>query len=59
LALAEHPLQSLAGWAMERYPGVEVTRAIERFLSSHLERFEGLKAQRVGEALTRYAGEAT
>jgi DNA repair protein RecO (recombination protein O) len=59
LALAEHPLRSLAGWVMERYPGVEVTRAIDRFLSSHLERFEGLKAQRVGEALVRYAGEAT
>jgi DNA repair protein RecO (recombination protein O) len=55
LALAEHPLSSLAGWAMERYPGVEVTHAIERFLSSHLERFEGLKAQRVGEAMVRYA----
>ena len=55
LALAEHPLQSLAGWAMEHYPGVEVARAIERFLSSHLERFEGLRAQRVGEAMIRYA----
>jgi len=55
LALAEHPLESLGGWAMERYPGIEVARAIERFLSSHLERFEGLRAQRVGEALARYA----
>jgi DNA repair protein RecO (recombination protein O) len=55
LALAEHPLESLAGWAMERYPGAEVARAIERFLTSHLERFEGLRAQRVGEALVRYA----
>lgn len=55
VALAEHPLESLAGWAMERYPEIEVTRAIERFLSSHLERFEGLKAQRVGEAMARYA----
>ena len=55
VALAEHPLESLAGWAMEHYPGVEVTRAIERFLSSHLERFEGLRAQRVGEAMVRYA----
>jgi len=59
LALAEHPLESLAGWAMERYPGAEVTRAIERFLSSHLERFEGLRAQRVGEAMVRYAAEGS
>jgi DNA repair protein RecO (recombination protein O) len=55
VALAEHPLESLAGWAMERYPGIEITRAIERFLSAHLERFEGLRAQRVGEAMARYA----
>ena len=55
VALAEHPLASLAGWAMDRYPAPEITRAIERFLSSHLERFEGLRAQRVGEALVRYA----
>jgi DNA repair protein RecO (recombination protein O) len=58
VALAEHPIESLAGWAMERYPGVEIARAIERFLTSHLERFEGLRAQRVGEAMARYAGEA-
>lgn len=58
VALAEHPIESLAGWAMERYPGAEVSRAIERFLTSHLERFEGLRAQRVGEALTRYAAGA-
>ena len=55
VALAEHPLESLAGWAMEHYPGIEITRAIERFLSAHLERFEGLRAQRVGEAMARYA----
>lgn len=59
LALSEHPLKSLAGWAMERYPSVEITRAIERFLSSHLERFEGLRAQRVGEAMARYAAGTT
>ena len=58
VALAEHPLDSLGRWAMERYPAPEITRAIERFLSSHLERFEGLRAQRVGEALARYAAEA-
>lgn len=55
VALAEHPLASLGSWAMERYPGPEVTKAIERFLTAHLERFEGLRAQRVGEAMTRYA----
>ena len=55
VALAEHPMESLAGWAMDRYPGAEVSRAIERFLTSHLERFEGLRAQRVGEAMVRYA----
>ena len=48
-------MESLAGWAMDRYPGAEVSRAIERFLTSHLERFEGLRAQRVGEAMVRYA----
>jgi DNA repair protein RecO (recombination protein O) len=56
LALAGHPLSSLAGWAMGRYPGAEVSRALERFLTAHLERFDGLRAQRVGEALARYAG---
>lgn len=58
VALAEHPMESLAGWAMERYPGAEISRAIERFLTSHLERFEGLRAQRVGEAMARYAAGA-
>lgn len=56
VALAEHPLASLGSWAMERYPGPEITKAIERFLTAHLERFEGLRAQRVGEAMARYAG---
>ena len=40
---------------MERYPGPEVSRAIERFLSAHLERFDGLRSTRVGERLARYA----
>ncbi|MGE5174807.1 MAG: DNA repair protein RecO [Hyphomicrobiales bacterium] len=57
-ALAEHPVASVAGWAIERYPGPEVSKAIERFLTAHLERFEGLRAQRVGEAMARYAGGA-
>jgi len=34
----------------------EVARAIERFLVAHLERFDGLRALRVGEQLARYAG---
>jgi len=55
VALSEHPLASLAKWAMERYPGAEVSRAIERFLTAHLERFDGLRSQRVGEAIARYA----
>ncbi|HKQ18765.1 MAG TPA: DNA repair protein RecO [Candidatus Eisenbacteria bacterium] len=56
VALSEHPLGSLAAWAMERYPGAEISRAIERFLTAHLERFDGLRSQRVGEAIARYAG---
>ena len=56
VALAERPVAGIAAWVMERYPGPEVARAIERFLSAHLERFEGLRAQRVGEEMTRYAG---
>ena len=51
-------LGSLAGWAMERYPGAEISRTIERFLTAHLERFEGLRSQRVGEAIARYGGGA-
>lgn len=58
VALSEQPIDALAGWAMERYPGPEVAKAIERFLAAHLERFEGLRAQRVGEAMARYAGGA-
>lgn len=56
VALAERPVADVAAWVMERYPGPEVARAIERFLTAHLERFEGLRAQRVGEAMARYAG---
>jgi DNA repair protein RecO (recombination protein O) len=56
VALAERPVLSVAGWTIERYPGLEVARALERFLAAHLERFEGLRAQRVGEQLARYAG---
>lgn len=56
VALAERPVAEVAAWVMERYPGPEVARAIERFLTAHLERFEGLRAQRVGEAMARYAG---
>jgi DNA repair protein RecO len=55
MALGERAPASIAGWIMERYPGPEVSRAIERFLSAHLERFEGLRAVRVGERLARYA----
>ncbi len=56
VALAERPIPSVAGWIIERYPGPEVARAIERFLVAHLERFDGLRALRVGEQLARYAG---
>lgn len=56
VALDERPIESIAGWIMVRYPGPEVGRAIERFLAAHLERFEGLRAQRVGEEIARYAG---
>ena len=55
IALSERAPASVASWIMERYPGPEVSRAIERFLSAHLERFEGLRAVRVGERLARYA----
>jgi len=57
VALAERPAASVGAWVMERYPGPEVSRAIERFLSAHLERFEGLRSSRVGERIARYAGE--
>lgn len=56
VALAERPVAGIAEWIMERYPGPEVARAIERFLAAHLERFEGLRALKVGEQLARYAG---
>jgi DNA repair protein RecO (recombination protein O) len=56
VALAERPVPSVAGWIIERYPGPEVARAIERFLVAHLERFDGLRALRVGEQIARYAG---
>ena len=55
LALGERSSASVGSWAMERYPGLEVSRAIERFLSAHLERFEGLRSLRVGERMARYA----
>ncbi len=56
IGLGEHSAASIGGWAMERYPGPEVSRSIERFLSAHLERFEGLKSQRVGERMAHYLG---
>jgi len=56
VALSDRPVAGIATWIMERYPGPEVARAIERFLAAHLERFEGLRAQRVGEEIARYAG---
>ena len=55
LALGDHTPASVESWVMERYPGPEVSRAIERFLSAHLERFEGLRSLRVGERIERYA----
>jgi DNA repair protein RecO (recombination protein O) len=57
VALGDRSPASVGTWAMERYPGPEVSRAIERFLTAHLERFEGLRSTRVGERLTRYAEE--
>ena len=56
VALREQPIASLAGWAAERFPGPEVAKAVERFLAAHLERFEGLRASRVAEAIAHYAG---
>ena len=55
LALGERTPHSVGTWAMERYPESEVSRAIERFLSAHLERFDGLRSLRVGERIERYA----
>lgn len=57
IGLGEHAAASVGGWAMERYPSAEISRSIERFLSAHLERFQGLRAQRVGERIAQYAGE--
>jgi DNA repair protein RecO len=58
VALGGQPIAALAGWAAERYPGPEVAKAVDRFLSAHLERFEGLRSGRVAEAMALYAGEA-
>jgi DNA repair protein RecO (recombination protein O) len=57
VALGEREPASIASWAMERYPGPEISRAVERFLSAHLERFQGLRSVRVGEQIARYGGE--
>ncbi len=56
IGLLTQPMGSLADWAAERYPGPEVARAVERFLAAHIERFEGLRAARVGESIARYGG---
>jgi len=54
VGLSAEPIPSLAGWAAERYPGIEVAKAVERFLAAHLERFDGLRASRVAESLGQY-----
>jgi DNA repair protein RecO (recombination protein O) len=54
VALSTSPIAALTGWAAERYPGIEVAKAVERFLMAHLERFEGLRAGRVAEAMGQY-----
>jgi DNA repair protein RecO (recombination protein O) len=56
IGLGEQPAASVAGWVMERYPTHEISRSIERFLSAHLERFQGLRALRVGERISQYPG---
>ena len=58
LALGDRPPASVGSWAMERYPGPEISRAVERFLSAHLERFEGLRSLRVCERIESYARNA-
>jgi len=58
VAMSGQPIDALRGWAAERYPGVEVAKAVERFLKAHLERFEGLRAARVAESITNYAERA-
>ena len=57
VALGDRSPSSVGTWAMERYPGPEVSRAIERFLTAHLERFDGLRASRVGDRMAHYAEE--
>jgi len=54
VAMSTSPIEALRGWAAERYPEVEVAKAVERFLMAHLERFEGLRASRVAEAIGQY-----
>jgi DNA repair protein RecO (recombination protein O) len=54
VALSASPMDALQGWAADRYPGVEVAKAVERFLMAHLERFEGLRASRVAESMGQY-----
>jgi len=54
VAMSVSPIGALQGWAAERYPEVEVAKAVERFLMAHLERFEGLRASRVAEAMGQY-----
>lgn len=56
VALSTQPIEALRGWAAERYPGVEVAKAVERFLMAHLERFEGLRSSRVAESMAQYRG---
>ncbi len=54
VALRTQPIDALRSWAADRYPGVEVAKAVERFLMAHLERFEGLRASRVAESMAQY-----
>ena len=56
VAMSAEPIAVLQGWDAERYPGVEVAKAVERFLMAHLERFEGLRASRVAESIGQYRG---
>jgi DNA repair protein RecO (recombination protein O) len=54
VAMSAQPIGALQSWAAERYPEAEVAKAVERFLMAHLERFEGLRASRVAEAMGQY-----
>jgi DNA repair protein RecO (recombination protein O) len=54
VAMSVQPIGALQAWAAERYPEAEVAKAVERFLMAHLERFEGLRASRVAEAMGQY-----